>query len=157
MSSHDGKIGDAKMDSGHLEEGEDLEDDYDVSQSLPSEQVIWMMDELFCHEVSYDLSNFTTPWVTVGVHQVAWHMGYPLSQTLFTSLHINALLWPEPKTLADCRFTEDPSISAGNPLLHLVFRSYCLALIKACDLVRDAVTGQHFYEVCRVGSAGAFD
>lgn len=61
MSSHDGKIGDAKMDSGHLEEGEDLEDDYDVSQSLPSEQVIWMMDELFCHEVSYDLSNFTTP------------------------------------------------------------------------------------------------
>jgi hypothetical protein len=84
-------------------------------------------------------------------------MGYPLSQTLFTSLHINALLWPEPKTLADCRFTADPSISAGNPLLHLAFRSYCLALIKACDLVRVAVTGQHFYEVCRVGSAGASD
>lgn len=49
------------MDSGHLEEGEDLEDDYDVSQSLLSEQVIWMMDELFCHEVSYGLSNLTTP------------------------------------------------------------------------------------------------
>jgi hypothetical protein len=61
MSSHDGQIGDAKMDSGHLEEGEDLEDDYDVSQSLLSEQVIWMMDELFCHEVSYGLSSFTTP------------------------------------------------------------------------------------------------
>lgn len=75
-------------------------------------------------------------------------MGYPLSQTLFTSLHINALLWPEPNGLADCRFTADQGISAQDPLVHLAFRAYCLALIKACDLVRDTVTGQHFYEVC---------
>jgi N-alpha-acetyltransferase 35, NatC auxiliary subunit len=46
------EIGDAKMDSGHLEEGETLEDDYDVAQSLSPEQTIWMMDELFSHEVS---------------------------------------------------------------------------------------------------------
>jgi N-alpha-acetyltransferase 35, NatC auxiliary subunit len=74
-------------------------------------------------------------------------MGYPLSQTLFTSLHINVLLWPEPKALIDSRFTADQEISARHPLLHLAFRSYCLALIKACDLARDTVTGQHFYEV----------
>ena len=61
LSSYDGKIGDAKMDSGHLEEGEDPEDDYDVSQSLLSEQIIWMMDELFCHEVSYALSILSRP------------------------------------------------------------------------------------------------
>jgi N-alpha-acetyltransferase 35, NatC auxiliary subunit len=46
------EIGDAKMDSGHLEEGETLEDDYDVAQCLSPEQTIWMMDELFSHEVS---------------------------------------------------------------------------------------------------------
>lgn len=39
------------MDSGHLEEGETLEDHYDVAQSLSPEQIIWMMDELFSHEV----------------------------------------------------------------------------------------------------------
>ena len=74
-------------------------------------------------------------------------MGYPLSQTLFTSLHINALLWPEPKVLEESRFTASPAISASAPLLHIVFRSYCLALIKACDLIREMVTSQHFYEV----------
>ena len=75
-------------------------------------------------------------------------MGYPLSQTLFTSLHINALLWPEPKVLEDSVFPADPAVRLGDPLLHIAFRAYCLALIKACDLVRDTVTGQHFYEVC---------
>lgn len=74
-------------------------------------------------------------------------MGHSLSQTLFTSLHINALLWPEPKSLAESSFTKDLDGFASNPLLHLAFRSYCLALIKACDLVRDMVTSQHFYEV----------
>lgn len=51
------EIGDAKMDSGHLEEGETLEDDYNVAQSLSPEQIIWMMDELFSHEVSWYLPN----------------------------------------------------------------------------------------------------
>jgi hypothetical protein len=82
-------------------------------------------------------------------------MGYPLSQTLFTSLHINSLLWPEPKTLADSRFTTEQERSARDPLLQLAFRSYCLALIKACDLVRDTVTGQHFYEVRRISQRHA--
>jgi hypothetical protein len=45
------------MDSGHLEEGETLEDDYDAAQSLSPEQTIWMMDELFSHEVNYDLPS----------------------------------------------------------------------------------------------------
>lgn len=84
-------------------------------------------------------------------------MGYPLSQTLFTSLHINALLWPEPKTLAESQFTSEQERSARDPLLHVVFRSHCLALIKACDLVRDTVTGQHFYEVCRALHKDAID
>ena len=52
------------MDSGHLEEGETPEDDYDVAQTLSPGQIIWMMDELFTHEVamtlipSQDLSSY---------------------------------------------------------------------------------------------------
>jgi N-alpha-acetyltransferase 35, NatC auxiliary subunit len=44
------------MDSGFLEEGDDLEDDFDFSQPLSPEQVVWLMDELVCREVR-DLCN----------------------------------------------------------------------------------------------------
>lgn len=30
---------------------------------------------------------------------MAWHMGYPLSVSLFTSHYIDRLLWPQPQTL----------------------------------------------------------
>lgn len=39
------------MDSGGLEEGEDLEDDFDFSKPLSTGQVLWLMDELMCREV----------------------------------------------------------------------------------------------------------
>ena len=66
------------MDSGFLQPGEALEDDYDTLSPLLPEEVIGIMDQLLCYEM-------------------AWHTGYPLSQTLFTSVYIDKLLWPEPK------------------------------------------------------------
>lgn len=74
-------------------------------------------------------------------------MGYPLSQTLFTSVHIEALLWPDPSNLHDAQFSRDPHVISANPNLHILFRSYCLGLIKSCDLVLAMVTSQHYYEV----------
>lgn len=74
-------------------------------------------------------------------------MGYPLSQTLFTSIYIDRLLWPDPKTLGDARFVrgqDDTHLS----LCHNVLRVYCLLLIKSCDLVLSMVTSQHYYEAC---------
>ncbi len=47
---------DSKMDSGHLEPGETLEDEYDVLRKLLPEEVIGIMDQILCHEVgSHDL------------------------------------------------------------------------------------------------------
>ena len=114
------------MDSGILEDGESLDDDFDMSRDLLPEELIWLMDEL---------SN----------REVAWMMGYPLSQTLFTSIHIDRLLWPAPIQLQDATFTreEDSSMTPTYQIL----RAYCLLLIKSCDLVLDMVTSQHFYEV----------
>jgi N-alpha-acetyltransferase 35, NatC auxiliary subunit len=116
------------MDSGALEEGEDLEDDFDVSQPLYSQQAIWIIDELICREVS-------------------WHQGYPLSQTLFTSIYLDKLLWPEPKALHEAHFLRsmDPDLSPS-PVQDLL-RAYCLGLVKCCDLVLSTVTSQHYYEV----------
>ena len=39
------------MDSGVLEEGDDLEDDFDFEQPLEAAEVVWIMDELLCREV----------------------------------------------------------------------------------------------------------
>lgn len=77
---------------------------------------------------------------------MAWHMGNPLSQTLFTSLYLDRLLWPEPKTLAQARFERD-EIPEGNLMLHSILRAFCLGLIKACGLVHQTICTEHYYEV----------
>lgn len=45
---------DPKMDSGYLAPGETMEDDYDVSQTLLPEEIIGIIDQLLCHEVSLE-------------------------------------------------------------------------------------------------------
>lgn len=52
---------DSKMDSGYLgpeESGKGLEDEYDVLRDLAPEEVVWIMDELLCHEVGKKCSTF---------------------------------------------------------------------------------------------------
>ncbi|CAG7923311.1 unnamed protein product [Penicillium olsonii] len=122
------EIMDSKMDSGYIAPGENLEqaleDDYDVRQPLAPEEIVGLMDQLLCHEV-------------------AWHKGHPLSQTLFTSIYLDRLLWPVPRTIEDARFDRVPSDS---PMISLVLRAYCLALVKACDLVHARVATEYYYE-----------
>ncbi|CEL01102.1 Putative Amino-acid N-acetyltransferase subunit Mak10 [Aspergillus calidoustus] len=126
------EIMDSKMDSGYLGPEEDeqtLDDDYDVLRDLTPEQVVGIMDELLCHEM-------------------AWHMGHPLSQTLFTSLYLDKLLWPVPRIFEDTHFGRGrgPGEEAGSELVHIVLRSYCLGLVKCCDFVHTRVTAEFFYE-----------
>jgi hypothetical protein len=119
---------DPKMDSGFLQPGETLEDAYDALAPLLPEEVIGIMDQLLSHEM-------------------AWHTGYPLSQTLFTSVYIDKLLWPEPKTLEEAQFYRGdlPGKSRPAPLLE-VLRAYCIAQIKCCDFVIAKITGRDYYE-----------
>ena len=78
---------------------------------------------------------------------MAWHMGYPLSQSLFTSLYIDRLLWPEPRTLEDARFDRGSPSKQDQGLLHLVLRVFCLGIIKTCDFIHRRVSTEHYYEV----------
>lgn len=122
------KIGDPKMDSGALEEGEDLEDDFDVSQPLSPEQVIWIIDQLIYREVS-------------------WQQGYPLSQTLFTSIHLDKILWPDPQQIQEAHFLRSSDPDLAPSLSQELLRAYCLGVVKCVDLVLAMVTSQHYYEV----------
>ncbi|KAL3472293.1 Mak10 subunit, NatC N-terminal acetyltransferase-domain-containing protein [Aspergillus californicus] len=127
------EIMDSKMDSGYLgpdENEQSLNDDYDVSRQLTPEEVVGIMDELLCHEV-------------------AWHMGHPLSQTLFTSLYLDKLLWPVPRDPEDFQFGRGKPAGdkTESELVHVVLRAYCLALVKCCDFVHTRVIREFYYEV----------
>lgn len=43
------------MDSGYLAPGDTLEDEYDIRRDLLPEEVIGIIDQLICHEVSLSL------------------------------------------------------------------------------------------------------
>ena len=78
---------------------------------------------------------------------MAWHMGFPLSQSLFTSLYIDKLLWPEPKTLEEAVFDHAGFQTQRKGLVHQVLRPFCLGVIKTCDFIVKRISAQHYYEV----------
>ena len=80
---------------------------------------------------------------------MAWHMGNPLSQTLFTSHYIERLLWPEPKNVEQASFCREENNEQDNPMVNVVLRAFCLGLIKSCGLVLSRITKEHYYEVWR--------
>lgn len=77
---------------------------------------------------------------------MAWHMGHPLSQGLFTSFYLDRMLWPDPKSLEEARFDRNDQVNLGNGLVHVVLRAYCLAMVKTCDFVHRTIGRQHHYE-----------
>jgi len=93
-----------KMDSGYLKPGETLYDDYDIGRELIAEEVLGIIDQMLCYEM-------------------AWHQGYPLAQTLFTSLYIDNLTSQKrhPNTLP-------------------------FFVIKTCDMAIEMVTSQLYFE-----------
>jgi hypothetical protein len=126
---------DPKMDSGFLAPGETLVDYYDIFRALLPEEVIGIMDQLLCCEM-------------------AWHEGYPLAQTLFTSHYIDRLLSKESKRLEDIQFSLAGEKLNEDGILNIVLRAYCIGLIKCCDYTLDEInrsldgggTRVNFYE-----------
>ncbi|MCJ1390800.1 hypothetical protein MMC18_003661 [Xylographa bjoerkii] len=121
------EIMDPKMDSGFLAPGETLEEDYDILRELLPEEVVGIIDQLLCAEV-------------------AWYMGHHLSQTLFSSLYIDRLLWPEPKGLDQASFHRDDKPPLDNVMLHVVLRAYCIGLVKTCYFVHKKIVSETYYE-----------
>ncbi|CAF9903267.1 MAG: hypothetical protein GOMPHAMPRED_000162 [Gomphillus americanus] len=121
------EIMDAKMDSGYLEPGEPLEDYYDVLQPLLPEELIGIMDSLLCL-------------------QVAWQIGYPLSQTVFASVFVENILWPEPRTLKEATFRSRGTVAPNLSLCQQILRVYCLLLIKSCDFIYRRISEETYYE-----------
>lgn len=122
------------MDSGCLAPGEALVDDYDIFRQLLPAEVVGIMDQLLCCEM-------------------AWHEGYPLAQTVFTSHYIDRLLSFDARHIGQIQFSKDGD-QRGGPLLHIVLRAYCIGTIKCCDFALEEIlrtlegggTRVNFYE-----------
>jgi hypothetical protein len=112
---------DPKMDSGHLQHGESLVDEYNLERVLLPDELIGIMDQFLCLEM-------------------AWHEGYPLAQTLFSSHYIDGLLSLEAKNIDQIHFSHAGKNNSWNaPLLHIVLRAYCIAIVKCCDYALEEV------------------
>jgi hypothetical protein len=112
---------DPKMDSGYLQHGEALVDDYNLERVLLPDEVIGIMDQFLCFEM-------------------AWHEGYPLAQTLFSSHYIDKLLSLEARAIGQIHFSDIGKTNSWDaPLLHIVLRAYCIALVKCCDYALEEV------------------
>ena len=82
---------------------------------------------------------------------MSWHEGYPLSQNLFTSLHLYNMHTPNARQISDLVFrsrnaSSGSAGSAGSALVSTVLRAYCLAIGKSIDSVIREVTSEHYYE-----------
>ncbi|KAL1838197.1 hypothetical protein VTJ49DRAFT_2954 [Mycothermus thermophilus] len=121
------EIMDPKMDSGCLAPGESLYEDYDVTRPLLPSEVIGIIDQLLSFEV-------------------AWHLGYPLSQTLFTSVYIEKMVQLSPQNLEDADFIKDRPAGSPRDPMHTVLRAYCLGLLKSCHYVNERIKQEHSYE-----------
>lgn len=145
------QIMDPKMDSGCMTSGDEFEELYDVSKPLLPEEVLGIIDQLLCHEVSTSQksegSKSRTPYLFSFV-QMSWHSGYPLSQTIFTSVYVEAISMPNPRYIEEAHFlrhanTHDPE---EDPMLE-VLRAYCIGMLKACGYVNERIKSEHYYEV----------
>lgn len=141
------QIMDPKMDSGYIEDGDSFEPDFDVTAGRELEEVLWIMDELLCLEMNF-------------------HAGYPLSQNVFTSLHVFRLIDPETKypyylardegAMGVEAHLEKDEESIRTGLVHVVLEAYCVSLVKCVALALEAIQGQTYYEV-RPSSLAEFD
>ena len=78
---------------------------------------------------------------------MAWHLGYPLSQTLFTNVYVDGILMPQPSSLEQADFIRDPKAREERPSMQLVLRAYCLGLLKSCSYVIKHITCELYFEV----------
>lgn len=122
---------DSKMDTGYVPADEIESERFDFSETLSVGQVVWIMDELLKQEI-------------------AWLDGYPLSQTIFTSVHIDRIIDPSDRYHQSFLGTHDESRrendtekkAALSDLLHV----FCSAMLKTCSMALDLIRSQTYCE-----------
>lgn len=79
---------------------------------------------------------------------MAWHLGYPLSQTILTSVYVEAFLRDPNAPLSSMTFLRDSASQAKQPKFLFVLRAYCAGMLRGCHCVNEVVKDELYYEVC---------
>lgn len=83
-------------------------------------------------------------------------MGYPLSQTLFTSVYVEALSMPDPANIQEAVFKNRQGVVPSDETLQIL-RAYCLATLKTCSYVNERIKSEHYYEVSYLKTMSTVD
>ncbi|CAK7566588.1 MAG: N-alpha-acetyltransferase, non-catalitic subunit [Sporothrix epigloea] len=119
---------DPKMDSGCVPAEELADNGQQITRCLLPSEVLGIIDQLLCLEM-------------------AWHLGYPLSQTLLTCIYMTGILIPQPRGLYEADYLgRNAAEGTQRSPAHAVLRAYCIALIKTCGNVITTLQNELFYE-----------
>lgn len=119
---------DSKMDVGFVPAGEPVDPPFDPTLPLSAHQTLWILDQLSSLEI-------------------AWIEGYPLSQTVFTSLHFDRLISPDNRYPYTLNYGEPADLSTDEACLtHLVIKAYCVCLAKCAAQALLVVGQQHHFD-----------
>ncbi|KAL1907463.1 N-alpha-acetyltransferase, non-catalitic subunit [Sporothrix stenoceras] len=123
------EIMDPKMDSGCVSAEELVDNDHQqIMRSLLPAEVIGIIDQLLCLEM-------------------AWHLGYPLSQTLLTSIYMTGILIPTPRGLYEADYMRRNSAEGiKRSPAHAILRAYCIALIKTVSDILISFKSELYFE-----------
>ena len=88
---------------------------------------------------------------------MAWHLGYPLSQTLLTCVYVEALVNPAPSNVTQADLRRRTGEMAQKDVARGVLRAYCLGLLRACWFVNERIRREHYYEVRRPNTSHGSD
>jgi hypothetical protein len=82
---------------------------------------------------------------------MAWHLGYPLSQTILTNVYVEAILSPEPASLDEADFLRGHDVTyqegSMDEAMFTILRAYCIGLLTTCHYVNESIKAEHYYEV----------
>ncbi|KAM0713949.1 hypothetical protein Q7P37_010912 [Cladosporium fusiforme] len=122
------EIMDSKMDVGFVPPGEPVDTPFDPTAPLSAAQTLWILDQLSCLEVS-------------------WLEGYPLSQTVFTSLHFDRMLSPDNRYPYTLNYGQQADLSTNEACLtHIVIKAFCVCLAKCAGQALLLVAQQHHFD-----------
>lgn len=119
---------------------------FDPLEPLLPEEVCWIIDRSVACEVNVQMNVYHT-WYSLPVAtQMEWHVGYTLSQTIYSFLYAHALRETDPELIPADRVGEVDHMRPPE-LVTIVLRAYVHGLLKSCDLSWRELNKGNVYDV----------
>ncbi|KAK8094380.1 hypothetical protein PG997_001065 [Apiospora hydei] len=127
------EIMDPKMDSGCLEEGESLDEEYDTARDLLPEEVLGIIDQLLCLELTSSHQDGLAPRLPFVADHFDQRLCGGASEGSQRASELDDIL-------------RDSASQAKQPKFLFVLRAYCAGMLRGCHCVNEVVKDELYYE-----------